>query len=105
MNCPSCRKTLQEDFKFCPYCGTQIINNCPSCGKKVEPSWLACPYCGTALKAKTGVNPNITVQPPQPPPQYYPQDPHLPHFAHGRYYSSSYRKRRKKGFLGRIFSS
>lgn len=107
MNCPSCRKALQEDFQFCPYCGTQIIkvSNCFSCGKQVDPSWLACPYCGASIKAKAGGNLNIPVQPPQPPPQHYPQDPRPPRYAHGRYYSSSSRKRRKKGFLGRIFSS
>ncbi len=107
MICPSCQKPLQEDFKFCPYCGAQAIKttNCFSCGKQVEPSWLSCPYCGTSLKGRG--NQHIPGQPPPPqrPPQHYPQEPYPPRYAHGRYHSSSSRKQRKKGFLGRIFSS
>jgi len=91
MNCPSCQASLQEDFKFCPYCGAQVakISNCFSCGKKVDPSWVSCPFCGAAIKS----------QQPHPQPHF-----HIP-YKHGHHYSSSSRRRHKKGFLGRIFST
>lgn len=93
MNCPNCQKPLQEDAKFCPNCGTAITKNqhCPSCGKKTDPGWVFCPGCGASLKGVP--NQNIPVQPPQ------------PHYSHGQYYGSSSRRRRRKGFLGRMFSS
>ncbi|MDD4238711.1 MAG: zinc-ribbon domain-containing protein [Desulfotomaculaceae bacterium] len=105
MNCPNCQKALQEDAKFCPHCGTAITQNrhCPSCGKKTDPSWVFCPGCGASLKGVP--NQNIPAQPPQPPSQNYPQNPNQPHYSHGQYYGSSSRKHRRKGFLGRIFSS
>jgi predicted amidophosphoribosyltransferase len=98
MNCPNCQKPLQEDAKFCPNCGTAISKNlhCPSCGKKADPGWAFCPGCGASLKGAP--NQNIPVQPPQ----HYPQQPH---YSHGHYYGSSSRKRRRKGFLGHLFSS
>lgn len=98
MNCPSCQKSLQDDFKFCPHCGTQIVNNCFSCGKQTDPAWVSCPHCGAALKGRASQH--TPVNPPQPPQQQYPQTP----YQHGYHYGSSSRKRHKRGFLGRIFS-
>jgi predicted amidophosphoribosyltransferase len=96
MNCPSCQKNLQGDFKFCPYCGTQTTQNliCPSCQKQTEPAWVTCPYCGSGLKGQA--NRQIPVQPPQ---QYQ-----QPLYQQGNNYGSSNKKRKKKGFLGGMFS-
>ncbi|NLI13499.1 MAG: zinc-ribbon domain-containing protein [Peptococcaceae bacterium] len=52
MNCPSCQRALQDDFKFCPHCGAPIANNCYSCGKQVDPAWVSCPHCGAGLKGR-----------------------------------------------------
>jgi len=51
MNCQKCQQPLQQSFRFCPYCGSQVINNsiCPACQFKVEPDWVACPSCGSSL--------------------------------------------------------
>jgi len=105
MNCPSCQKPLQEDAKFCPHCGTAISKNthCSSCGKQADPTWVFCPGCGASLKGRP--NQNIPVQPPQPPPQHYPNNPHQPNYSHGHHYGSSSHKHRRKGFLGHLFSS
>lgn len=105
MNCPNCKKTLQDDAKFCPHCGTAITKNphCPSCGKQADPAWVFCPGCGASLKGQP--NQNIPVQPPQQPQQQYPQNPYQAPYSHGYHRGSSSRKRRKKGFLGNLFSS
>ncbi|HBC92973.1 MAG TPA: hypothetical protein DCZ10_08775 [Pelotomaculum sp.] len=102
MNCPNCQKSLQEDAKFCPHCGTATTKNlnCPSCGKQADPTWVFCPGCGASLKG--GQNQNIPAQPPQ----HYPQNTNQPQHSHGQYYGSSSRKRRpRRGFLGNLFSS
>jgi|GEM_PF-1395798 len=113
MQCPNCQKALQGDFKFCPYCGVEVVNSsvCRTCHKQVEPAWVSCPYCGSDLKAPPAARPPHREQPPQRPPQqpHPPQQPypqHPPYSHGGHYYGSSsdrhYRKR--KGFLGRLFS-
>lgn len=50
--CPSCQKSVNADFAFCPHCGTQLHRACPECGKSVEPEWKACPLCGANLEAE-----------------------------------------------------
>ncbi len=98
MNCLNCQKVLQGDFKYCPYCGVEVKKNltCPSCGNKTESAWVSCPYCGAALRGTA---------PQQAPPQQAPQPQQPPPYGY-HYGSSSNRKHRKrKGFLGKIFSS
>ncbi len=99
MNCPSCQRALQDDFKFCPHCGVQIANNCYSCGKQVDPAWVSCPHCGVGLKGRASQHQPANPPPPQ---QQYPRNPYQHGYHQG---SSSYSKRHRKGFLGRIFSS
>lgn len=48
--CPSCQKSVDAGFAFCPLCGTQLHRTCPQCGKSVESTWKACPHCGAKLK-------------------------------------------------------
>ncbi|WP_347488746.1 zinc-ribbon domain-containing protein [Desulfoscipio sp. XC116] len=106
MQCPNCQKMLQGEFMFCPFCGAQVIKNttCHTCHKQVDPAWVSCPYCGSDLKAPVQ-------QPMREQPVYMPekrhQPPHHPPYAHGHHYGSSSAKhyRKRKGFLGRIFSS
>jgi len=95
MNCPNCQSNLQEGFKFCPYCGTDVNKKmfCPSCGGKVEPVWVSCPSCGAALKGGA----------PRQGQQQFPRAEHQPYGY--RHSSSSGKHRRKKGFLGGLFSS
>lgn len=101
MQCSNCQKALQGDFKFCPYCGVEVINNntCRNCRKEVDPAWVSCPYCGSDLKAP--VQRPARQQPPHRPLQHPPYA-----HGHGHYYdsSSSGRYRKRKGFLGRLFS-
>lgn len=50
--CPNCSTRVQEDFVFCPRCGTDLLNACPGCHRAVEASWSNCAYCGTDLVAE-----------------------------------------------------
>ena len=101
MQCSNCQKALQGDFKFCPYCGAEVIKNttCHSCHKQVEPAWVSCPYCGSDLKAP--VRRPTQEQPARRPEQQWPPYAH----GHHRGSSSSRYRRKRKGFLGNFFSS
>ncbi len=96
MNCPNCQQNLQNDFRFCPYCGSEVNRGlfCPSCGNKVEQNWVSCPQCGSALKGITSR---------QAPQQQIPRPEHQPYGY--RHSSTGGKHRRKKGFLGGLFSS
>ncbi|MBQ7880022.1 MAG: leucine-rich repeat protein [Clostridia bacterium] len=59
--CSHCGKTIDSEFKLCPYCGTEL-NKCPSCGKDVNKDFQLCPYCGTAL-GKSGAPFDFTQAP------------------------------------------
>lgn len=89
MNCNHCNRTLQGDFQFCPYCGTQAVRKfqCPSCQRDADPNWVSCPYCGFQMRGAVAQSPFN-----QP--------------THGHHYdNSSAKHHRKKGFLGGLFSS
>jgi len=47
--CPTCKTTLQDDYVFCPKCGTELLKACPSCHRAVEATWQNCAYCGESL--------------------------------------------------------
>ena len=48
--CTHCGFSLQNDFTFCPHCGTNLRTaECSACGQKVDPNWSACAYCGSPL--------------------------------------------------------
>lgn len=102
MQCTACKKPIQGDFNFCPYCGNKTNMACPGCGKTVMADWTACPYCRAAL------GPPVFVQPPQ-----NMQHNSAPHgyqhgyqHGHSSYHSDSsgHHHKRKKGLLGRFFS-
>ena len=49
--CPNCNTRVQEDFVFCPRCGTELLSACPECHRAVETNWSNCAYCGADLVA------------------------------------------------------
>ncbi|MEE8401121.1 MAG: zinc ribbon domain-containing protein, partial [Candidatus Hydrothermarchaeaceae archaeon] len=47
VNCPSCKKSISDDFKICPYCGHTLKSGaCSKCGKELQDDFAMCPYCG-----------------------------------------------------------
>ena len=53
MECPNCNKTYDDDFKFCPHCGTKKPEGkiCPGC-KYESYEFDFCPKCGRQLIEK-----------------------------------------------------
>ncbi|MCS6844734.1 MAG: zinc ribbon domain-containing protein [Caldilineales bacterium] len=45
--CPNCQRPVDEQWRFCAYCHTQIKKECPACGRLLELGWTLCPYCGS----------------------------------------------------------
>ncbi|MBP2662976.1 MAG: double zinc ribbon [Firmicutes bacterium] len=91
MQCPTCKKLIQGEFKFCPHCGAKTNVVCSGCGKEMMPDWVACPYCGLGAKVAA--------------PLYPPQHPSHHQTYHSNSSSSGHRNKRKKGLLGNFFSS
>lgn len=44
--CRNCGKTINSEFKCCPYCAEVIITNCKKCNRELETEFKCCPYCG-----------------------------------------------------------
>jgi len=63
MTCPNCKNIINDDFSFCPKCGTQIkkndhnnesgdlieISECSVCGESVSADENFCPSCGSKI--------------------------------------------------------
>lgn len=47
--CPKCSTLVQEDFVFCPNCGTELLMACPECHRAIDATWSRCAFCGTDL--------------------------------------------------------
>lgn len=73
MKCPKCGKTVSDEAKFCPSCGTAIVHDqtqgrmqlvCRSCGNIMTPDddnqILFCPACGS--KELILESPDVTIQ-------------------------------------------
>lgn len=45
--CPSCNHFVDDEWRLCPHCNTQLREDCSACGRLINLSWDICPYCGT----------------------------------------------------------
>jgi len=45
-HCPSCHRYVEDDYRLCPHCQTQLRESCVSCGRLVDLKWSLCPFCG-----------------------------------------------------------
>lgn len=90
MLCQKCQRPIQADFKVCPYCGTGVEHSpkCFSCHREIDPKWIMCPYCGANIHGSM---------------QQHNDFPQPLHGYHHDQSSGKYKKRR--GFLGNLFSS
>jgi len=52
--CPDCDNVIEENTKFCPFCGHQqlIFDQCRHCGKNLPPKARFCPKCGKPVHDK-----------------------------------------------------
>lgn len=44
--CPTCNHFVEDDWRLCPHCNTQLREDCDSCGRLIDLKWDVCPYCG-----------------------------------------------------------
>ena len=56
-SCPSCGRTVDAKFMFCPFCGTLRQNMCRNCKMPLEEEWALCPFCGTQKLVDVFVSP------------------------------------------------
>lgn len=71
MFCVHCGNELEEQWKVCPKCGTEVAREkgeriveepqkkvCEKCGKELQDDWVKCPFCGYTkeeMRAKNDV--------------------------------------------------
>jgi len=53
-SCPDCSNEIDQDSRFCPRCGHQLVvlSQCHECGKNLSPNARFCSRCGTATEEK-----------------------------------------------------
>lgn len=58
MLCNNCGNTIDDDSKFCEYCGFELpkIRTCPNCGIEVSNNALFCKNCGNELNKESETN-------------------------------------------------
>ncbi len=49
-SCVNCGKSIQGDFRHCPYCGHAAGSHCHKCNRAIEANWKVCPNCGNQLR-------------------------------------------------------
>ena len=52
IKCPDCSNEIDQDSRFCPLCGHQLVvlSKCRDCGKNLSPNARFCSRCGTATE-------------------------------------------------------
>lgn len=47
--CHKCGEPVQQDWKYCPCCETQIKTTCSKCNYEISKKWNTCPKCNTKI--------------------------------------------------------
>ncbi len=55
--CPSCNHFVDDEWRLCPHCNTQLREDCSTCGRLIDLKWDVCPYCGTHHEHSHGDDP------------------------------------------------
>lgn len=50
LTCPSCSRTVRDEWIYCPSCRFQLRHACRGCGRLVETGWEMCAFCGVDLR-------------------------------------------------------
>jgi RNA polymerase subunit RPABC4/transcription elongation factor Spt4 len=66
-HCPSCHRYVEDDYRLCPHCQTQLRESCVSCGRLVDLKWSLCPFCGE-VQGGRDTRPSIKIA--EPPERY-----------------------------------
>lgn len=45
-HCPTCDRTVHDEWIICPTCRTRLNRVCPNCSKLVGLDWSLCAWCG-----------------------------------------------------------
>jgi type IV pilus assembly protein PilB len=46
--CPGCGTVLVQEYAYCTKCGEFVGEHCESCRRRFSPEWAYCPFCGAA---------------------------------------------------------
>ena len=55
--CPSCNHFVDDEWRLCPHCNTQLREDCSNCGRLIDLKWEICPYCGVRHEHQHGDDP------------------------------------------------
>lgn len=55
--CSSCRRAVDAEFAYCPYCTAELQSPCGSCARMVRSSWTLCAYCATPHTPESAASP------------------------------------------------
>jgi RNA polymerase subunit RPABC4/transcription elongation factor Spt4 len=73
--CPSCRRFVEQGWRICPFCATQLKDVCVKCEQLLSFNWVACPYCATERRgiAEPPPPPRVSATPPRPQTSFAPE--------------------------------
>jgi RNA polymerase subunit RPABC4/transcription elongation factor Spt4 len=73
--CPSCRRFVEQGWRICPFCATQLKDICVKCEQLLSFNWVACPYCATERRgvAEPPPAPRVPAAPPRPQAAFAPE--------------------------------
>jgi type IV pilus assembly protein PilB len=73
--CPGCGTVLVQEYAYCTKCGEFVGEHCESCRRRFSPEWTFCPFCGAARSggaardAQPGRDASAAAELPDPPPR------------------------------------
>ncbi|NOX61073.1 MAG: zinc ribbon domain-containing protein [Chloroflexi bacterium] len=67
-SCHHCGRPVETDWRYCPYCETELRQPCPQCGALLAPEWKRCPHCGAFPNQTPITEPEPEFVAPPPPP-------------------------------------
>lgn len=54
--CPGCGHQTKPNWKYCPFCTTELGGECEKCGEFLKPDWIVCPQCGATRSSSLNTN-------------------------------------------------